>query len=206
MSRVHLDEATMETWKHVRAIFLLPGMAVVVIPTTILLMTGTDTLDLWHSISATRFILPVLGILFTLFGLMLMVATIRLFVTVGKGTLAPWNTTQRPWCRAFIGTFAIRMISGVMFILFGKAILAAPLSLLIWFGIFVVANVIYIPLVEELGLLKRFGEDYLMCKQNVPRWIGRNRLPARLPSRKKAVRQQVGGGGTTHSCKGQAIA
>src|ERR1043165_8732479 len=26
---------------------------------------------------------------------------------------------------------------------------------------------------------------------------GRNRLPARLPSRKKAVRQQVGGGGTT---------
>ena len=33
----------METWKHLRAILLLPGMLAVVIPGTILLLTGLDT-------------------------------------------------------------------------------------------------------------------------------------------------------------------
>jgi protein-S-isoprenylcysteine O-methyltransferase Ste14 len=47
------------------------------------------------------------------------------------------------------------------------------LPLLGWFGIFVVVNAIYIPLAEEPGLAKRFGEDYLRYKQNVPRWIPR---------------------------------
>ena len=32
---------------------------------------------------------------------------------------------------------------------------------------------VYIPLVEEPGLLKRFGEEYLTYKRNVPRWIPR---------------------------------
>ncbi|MEW5718671.1 MAG: hypothetical protein AB1817_08610 [Chloroflexota bacterium] len=31
----------------------------------------------------------------------------------------------------------------------------------------------YIPLVEERGLEKRFGEEYRIYKQNVPRWIPR---------------------------------
>ena len=39
----------METWKHLRAILLLPGMLAVVIPGTILLLTGLDTLGLWQS-------------------------------------------------------------------------------------------------------------------------------------------------------------
>ena len=34
-------------------------------------------------------------------------------------------------------------------------------------------NVVYIPLSEEPGLAKRFGDDYLTYKQNVPRWIPR---------------------------------
>jgi hypothetical protein len=41
------------------------------------------------------------------------------------------------------------------------------------FAVFVVTNMIYIPLVEEPGLAKRFGEDYVQYKQNVPRWIPR---------------------------------
>jgi len=32
---------------------------------------------------------------------------------------------------------------------------------------------IYIPLGEEPGLAKRFGDDYHLYKQNVPRWIPR---------------------------------
>ena len=75
----------METWKHLRAILLLPVMGTVVIPAFILWLTGPDTLGLWQSVPATRVGLPVLGGALVFLGLVPMVATIRLFVTVGKG-------------------------------------------------------------------------------------------------------------------------
>jgi protein-S-isoprenylcysteine O-methyltransferase Ste14 len=34
-------------------------------------------------------------------------------------------------------------------------------------------GLLLIPLLEEPGLVKRFGEDYLSYKRNVPRWIPR---------------------------------
>ena len=51
----------METWKHLRAILLLPGMLAVVIPGTILLLTGLDTLGLWQSSPAARVAIPQTG-------------------------------------------------------------------------------------------------------------------------------------------------
>ena len=66
----------METWKHLRAIVLLPVMGTVVIPGTILWLTGPDTLGLWQSAPATRVGLPVLGGALVCLGLVLLVATI----------------------------------------------------------------------------------------------------------------------------------
>jgi protein-S-isoprenylcysteine O-methyltransferase Ste14 len=163
----------METWKHLRAILLLPFMAAVVVPGVLLWLTGPDTLGLWQSAPATRVGLPVLGGALLGLGLVLMVATIRLFVTVGKGTLAPWNPTQRLVVQGIYRHVRNPMIAGVFFVLLGAAILAASLPLFIWFIVFVVANVVYIPLAEEPGLVKRFGSDYLTYTQNVPRWIPR---------------------------------
>jgi hypothetical protein len=82
------------TWKHLRAIPLLPGVVTVVIPGTSRFLTGVDTFDLWQSYPATRVALPVLDGVLIYLGLVLMVAMIRLFVTVGKGTLAPWNAPE----------------------------------------------------------------------------------------------------------------
>src|SRR5262249_55619353 len=118
---------------------------------------------------------PVVGCVFICLGLVLMVATIRLFVMVGKGTLAPWNPTQRLVVEGVYRCVRNPMISGVMSILLGEAVLAASLPLFIWFVIFVIVNAIYIPLAEEPGLAKRFGDDYLDYKRNVPRWIPRMR-------------------------------
>lgn len=165
----------MEAWKHLRAILLLPGMAAVVIPGAIIALTDLDTFDVWKQWPATRFVLPVLGIVFSSLGLVLMVATIRLFITVGKGTLAPWNPTQTLVVQGVYRHVRNPMISGVMCILLGEAMLAASLPLLIWFANFVVANAVYIPLVEEPGLVKRFGDDYLAYRRNVPRWMPRVR-------------------------------
>ncbi len=161
----------METWRHLRAILLLPFMVTVVVPTTILLIAGPDTFDLWQSYPATRVGLPILGSVFIILGLVLLVATIRLFMSVGKGTLAPWNPTQRLVVQGIYRHVRNPMISGVFFILLGEALLAASLPLLIWFVVFVVGNAIYVPLAEEPGLVKQFGEDYLAYKRNVPRWI-----------------------------------
>jgi hypothetical protein len=63
----------METWKQLRAIVLLPGMAAVVIPGTILYLTGLDTFGLWQQVPITRFVLPLLGIVVICLGLVLMV-------------------------------------------------------------------------------------------------------------------------------------
>ncbi len=74
------------------------------------------------------------------------------------------------------------MISGLLFIVLGEALLAASLPLLGLFALALIVNVVYIPLSEEPGLAKRFGDDYLTYKQNVPRWIPRLRpWPTDLP-------------------------
>jgi protein-S-isoprenylcysteine O-methyltransferase Ste14 len=161
----------MSALRHCRAILVLPFMVTVVVPATILFLTGPDTFDLWQSFPATHVALPILGCAFICLGLVLMVATIRLFVTVGKGTLAPWNPTQRLVVQGVYRHVRNPMIAGVFFILVGEAVLAASLPLLVWFMLFVLGNAVYIPVAEEPGLVKRFGADYLMSKQNVPRWI-----------------------------------
>ena len=74
------------------------------------------------------------------------------------------------------------MIVGVFCILLGEAVFFGSLPLLGWFAAAVLLNVIYIPLVEEPGLAKRFGEDYLRYKENVPRWIPRLTPWEGLPS------------------------
>ena len=163
----------MGTWKHLRAILLLPFLAAVVIPGVLLWLTGPDTLGLWQSAPATLVALPALGGALICLGLVLVVATIRLFVTVGKGTLAPWNPPQRLVVRGVYRHVRNPMIAGVFFVLLGEAVLAASLPILGWFVVFVAINSVYIPLVEEPGLVKRFGADYLTYKRNVPRWIPR---------------------------------
>jgi protein-S-isoprenylcysteine O-methyltransferase Ste14 len=165
----------METWKHLRAILLLPFMVTVVIPSVILWLTGRDTLGMWQAAPAIRVCLLALGGLLSCLGLVLMVATIRLFVTVGQGTLAPWDPTWRLVVRGVYRHVRNPMITGVFFVLIGEAALAASLPLLGWFAVFVAVNAVYIPLAEESGLVKRFGDEYLVYKQNVPRWIPRLR-------------------------------
>jgi protein-S-isoprenylcysteine O-methyltransferase Ste14 len=163
----------MAAWKHLRAILLLPGMVLLVIPGLILWRGGFDTLGLWQSVPMTRVVLPILGGACVGLGLVLMVATIRLFVTVGQGTLAPWDPPQHLVVRGVYRHVRNPMISGVLFVLLGEALLTASLPLFGWFLIFAIINAIYIPLWEEPGLAKRFGEEYRTYKRHVPRWIPR---------------------------------
>jgi protein-S-isoprenylcysteine O-methyltransferase Ste14 len=96
-----------------------------------------------------------------------------LFVKVGRGTLTPWIPPQH---LVVVGPYRhVRnpMISGVLLILSAETLFLGLQPLLIWFGLFLLINAIYIPLLEEPGLQKRFGEEYVRFKRNVSRWIPR---------------------------------
>jgi protein-S-isoprenylcysteine O-methyltransferase Ste14 len=161
-------------WKQLRAIVLLPGITALLIPA--LLLYQTRAINIGWSLAFPWYLLPpVFGASLIGLGLLLMFKTITLFTTMGQGTLAPWDPPRRLVVRGIYRHVRNPMISGVFCILLGEAMLFGSRPLLYWFVLFVLANALYIPLVEEPGLARRFGADYLRYKQNVPRWIPRLR-------------------------------
>jgi protein-S-isoprenylcysteine O-methyltransferase Ste14 len=116
---------------------------------------------------------PFLGFSLIFFGLVLMVKSITLFATIGKGTLAPWDPTQKLVVHGVYRHLRNPMISGVFCLLLGETILFGSIPLFYWFALFCLVNLVYIPLFEEPALTRRFGEDYKLYQRNVPRWIPR---------------------------------
>jgi protein-S-isoprenylcysteine O-methyltransferase Ste14 len=106
-------------------------------------------------------------------GLALWARTVALFAKVGQGTLAPWDPTRRLVVRGPYRHVRNPMISGVISILFGEAALLGSPPLLAWALGFFAVNAVYIPLAEEPGLVRRFGDDYVRYRENVPRWLPR---------------------------------
>jgi len=106
-------------------------------------------------------------------GLTLFIATVRHFARTGRGTLAPWDPPRVLVVQGVYRYVRNPMISGVLFILLAQTLLTGSRRVLVWFGLFFIINLVYIPLFEEAGLAKRFGEQYRLYKQNVPRWIPR---------------------------------
>jgi protein-S-isoprenylcysteine O-methyltransferase Ste14 len=111
------------------------------------------------------------GLLVGLSGISMLIYTISLFGRFGKGTLAPWSPTQK---LVVIGPYRYcrnPMITGVLAILLGEAGFLNSVDIMRWAGLFFIINTIYFIVKEEPDLEKRFGEEYRIYKQNVPRWI-----------------------------------
>ncbi len=115
------------------------------------------------------------GLLLLGCGLALLIWTISAFARIGGGTLAPWDPPRKLVVRGVYRHVRNPMISGVFAVVLGEALLFRSTALVQWFLFFVLLNLIYIPLLEEPGLARRFGEDYRIYKKNVPRWIPRLR-------------------------------
>lgn len=164
----------MGAWRQLRAIALLPAMATVVVPAAI--VWSSDGVDVGWSLPAQLVWLgPLLGAGLVAVGLLLVVQTVALLMRVGRGTLAPWDPTRR---LVVLGPYRhVRnpMISGVFLILLGEAAALGSPALLIWAGAFLLVNAIYMPLVEERSLRRRFGAGYDRYRANVRRWMPRVR-------------------------------
>lgn len=160
------------TWQHVKAVILLPFTVTVVIPGIILYFAGFEGMALYQPTSWK--VLMLLGALVFLgVGLVLFATTVALFAKIGRGTLAPWSPPQHLVVAGPYRYVRNPMISGVLFVLLAEALFFGSLPLLGWFAVFFTVNSTYIPLLEEPGLERRFGEEYVRYKQHVPRWIPR---------------------------------
>jgi protein-S-isoprenylcysteine O-methyltransferase Ste14 len=147
--------------RHARAIVLLPGLATIVVP---VLLVRDPHVTPAGAIAGGALIAA---------GLWLFVSTVRLLARVGEGTLAPWDPTSR---LVGLGPYELvrnPMITGVFAILLGEAALLGSWAVLAWAGVFALANALWIPLVEEPGLRRRFGADYEAYSARVPRWLPR---------------------------------
>lgn len=161
----------MSTWRHARAIALLPGTAAVLVPTLILFGEGTS---IGWGLDGVLAAGPVLvGLMLIGAGFALWVWTMRLFAVIGKGTLAPWDPTRHLVVEGPYSHVRNPMITAVLAILIGEAALFGSVGILIWCAVFFAANWVYFVLHEEPGLTRRFGEQYRAYRRTVPRWVPR---------------------------------
>ena len=149
--------------RHLRAILALPFLATVVVP--YLLVRNSSRLG--------PLSLVVTGCLLLVVGVALVSVTIHHFATRGRGTLAPWDPPRRLVISGIYRYMRNPMITGVAFVLLGESLVFASAALTVWAAVFILANALYIPLVEEPALLRRFGTEYDSYRTHVPRWLPR---------------------------------
>ena len=161
----------MNAGRHLKAIGLLPGMVTVVIPAGIVAIAGTDVG--WGLDGAPAALPVVAGALLAAAGAALWYVTVRLLAGEGEGTLAPWDATRKLVVRGPYRYVRNPMITGVVLVLLGEAALLGSRGVLAWAGIFFAINGVWFRLVEEAGLVRRFGAEYEQYRRNVPRWVPR---------------------------------
>ena len=149
-------------WRWVGALLLLPINVLIIIP-AIFLDLNAPEFNNW-----TSWLAVVTGFL----GLALVVSCVRLFAkSGGDGTPAPWDPVTNLIITGPYRYVRNPMLSGVIIILFSEALVFWSLSFFIYTALFVLLNMAYFPLVEEPGLIKRYGAAYKIYMNNVPRWI-----------------------------------
>lgn len=158
-------------WGLIKAIVILPGTVLVLVPAAILLASrGTPfSPDFQYPMQIT-FLLAMA--LFSA-GAYLAIRTATLFTRSGEGTPAPWDPPKK---LVILGPYRyVRnpMISGVILILLGEAVLFNSWPLFLWNFLFLAGKMVYLPRVEEKELIRRFGDPYKVYKNSVPRWIPR---------------------------------
>ncbi|MCZ6488968.1 MAG: isoprenylcysteine carboxylmethyltransferase family protein [Acidobacteria bacterium] len=162
--------------RHLKTILILPTTATVIIPATILWFTGGPDFGWslgWSTAFPVSLALLLAGCALICAGLTLLGKTIHLFATIGKGTLAPWDPTQKLVVQGPYRHVRNPMISGVWCILLGESVLLGSVPVFIFALLFVTINHVYFITSEEPGLMRRFGEEYLLYRNAVPRWVPR---------------------------------
>ncbi len=165
-------------WRILKAIFVLPGTALVLVPGILVFATRNSRFA--SDLSGPSDFCFWLAIALFVAGLSVIVWTVSLFAHAGKGTPAPWDPPERLVVAGPYRFVRNPMITGAVTVLAGECLLLQSWPLAVWLVVFFVANAIYFPLSEEPALRGRFGDEYRLYAANVPRWLPRLR-PWDLP-------------------------
>ncbi|MDE2764221.1 MAG: isoprenylcysteine carboxylmethyltransferase family protein [Gemmatimonadota bacterium] len=159
------------TSKLVKAVIILPGTVLVLVPALLLRRAaGTPLAVSPAGLAEARFWT---GLALAAAGLLLAAWTTRLFVTRGEGTPAPWAPPRNLVVGGPYRRVRNPMITGVLLLLAAESLLLGSWPVAGWALVFFLINTIYLTRVEEPQLERRFGEDYRRYRANVPRWIPR---------------------------------
>jgi protein-S-isoprenylcysteine O-methyltransferase Ste14 len=158
--------------RHAFAIVILPGTMTILIPWWVI---RGNAIAFRMPAGLLDWLCVIGGALFFVAGFVLFVATVYLFATRGRGTLAPWDPPSRLVIDGPYRYVRNPMIAGVIFIIIAEALIFRSLSLAEWAAAFLLLNAIHFPLIEEPGLERRFGEEYRQYKRHVGRFIPRIR-------------------------------
>jgi protein-S-isoprenylcysteine O-methyltransferase Ste14 len=158
--------------RHLLAVAVLPFTVAVLVPVWI---ARRNAVRFAPGGSPAEAALQLLGVAVFAVGLCLFVASLRRFATEGRGTLAPWDPPAALVVRGPYRYVRNPMISGVIFILFGEALVLLSRPHAAWAATFLAINLVYIPLFEEPQLEQRFGEPYREYRRHVRRFLPRLR-------------------------------
>ncbi len=158
--------------RHLLSIAILPFTVTVVIP---LWLARRHQVNLSIGTTATELVVQLVGVASLGLGVVLFAASLRQFAVRGKGTLAPWDPPQHLVVQGPYRYVRNPMISGVVFLLFGEALTLESWPHGQWTVLFLAINLMYIPLVEEPQLERRFGASYREYRQHVGRLLPRLR-------------------------------
>ncbi len=156
--------------RHLFAIAVFPFTVTVLIPVWII---RRYAVEIAPPSSVGGLLMALVGAALLVIGLVLFASTLRRFATEGKGTLAPWDPPRELVVRGPYRYVRNPMISGVICILFAEALLLRSIPHANWGVTFVIINLIYIPLLEEPMLERRFGDSYRRYCRHVPRIVPR---------------------------------
>ena len=151
------------------AVLALPLMVIVVIPLILHSILPPQLTMSLFKFRGQLFITITIGLI----GFALLYSTNRLFVRQGRGTLAPWLAPEELVTQGPYKHMRHPMISGVLFILLSEIFYLASWASVIWFIFFLIANLVYIPLLEEKILAERFGREYQRYRERTPGWVPR---------------------------------
>lgn len=151
---------------------LLLGTWTIIIPVVILLLTRDINIG-WNLDFPINLSLSIIGCFSAFFGLWLILSTSLLLIKIGKGTTSPLAPPKNLVVTGIYQYVRNPMMIGVLFVILGEWILLGSFSLFCWFLFAIVGTHIAFIIYEEPELIRRFGDDYLLYKKYVPRWIPR---------------------------------
>jgi protein-S-isoprenylcysteine O-methyltransferase Ste14 len=158
--------------RHLVAIVILPVSVAVLVPSWI---AQRYHIVLHAGISTPAVLVQLTGAAVALVGLFLFIASLWRFATDGRGTLAPWDPPRLLVVNGPYQYVRNPMISGVLFVVTGEALILLSVAHALWAAFFLSVNLIYIRFVEEPQLARRFGPGYDIYRESVPRFIPRLR-------------------------------